>query len=56
MLFIFYLNEKNPNEYTGMESYIKENIDEESISWLPIGRCIVSEDWEKKHKNLSQHN
>lgn len=50
MEYIFYLNEKDENEYTGIESYIKELIDKENISWLPIERCMVIEDWEMKHK------
>lgn len=53
--YMFYLEEKDPNEYSGLESYIKEQIDKESIFWLPIERCIMIEEWEAKHKALIQN-
>ena len=53
--YMFYLEEKDPNEYSGLESYIKEQIDKESILWLPIERCIMIEEWELKHKSLVQN-
>jgi hypothetical protein len=34
--FIFYLKEKHPSEFTGIESYVKELLDKESISWFPL--------------------
>jgi hypothetical protein len=34
--FIFYLKEKDPNELTGIESYVKELVDKESIGWFPL--------------------
>ena len=36
--YIFYLKEKNSSEYSGMESYVQEQIELEHISWLPIER------------------
>jgi hypothetical protein len=49
--YMFYLEEKDPNEYSGLESYVKEHVDKESISWFPIGRSLKIEDWEMKHKS-----
>ncbi len=34
--FMFYLKDKNIAEMTGLESYVKELIDKESINWFPI--------------------
>ena len=51
MFYIFYLEEKDHNEYTSIESYVKDEIDKESIRWFPQGRCLKKEDWEMKHKN-----
>lgn len=36
--FIFYLKDKDPNELTGLESFVKELISKESISWFPVDR------------------
>ena len=47
--YMFYLEEKDPNEYSGLESYVKKNIDKESIAWFPIGRSLKIEEWENKH-------
>ena len=50
LFYMLYLEEKDPNEYSGFESYVKENIDKESIIWFPIGRSLKIEEWESKHK------
>ena len=52
LFYMFYLEDKDPNEYSGLESYVKAEIDKESISWFPIERCLRIEDWDTKHKNL----
>ena len=44
------MEEKDPNEYSGLESYVKKLIDEESTSWFPIGRSLKIEEWENKIK------
>jgi len=48
--YTFYLEDKESSEYSGLESYIKEQIDNESISWFPNGRSLKIEEWESKHK------
>ena len=48
--YTFYLEDKESSEYSGLESYIKEQIDNESISWFPEGRSLKIEEWESKHK------
>ena len=50
--YMFYLEEKNHSDYSGIESYVKTEIDKESISWFPIERCLRIEEWDTKHKNL----
>jgi len=49
--YMFYLEEKDLNEYSGVESYVKEHVDKESIIWFPIGRSLKIEDWESRHKS-----
>lgn len=41
--YIFYLMEKNPNDYTGMESYIKNMIDINDNSWIPCEKCLLED-------------
>ena len=48
--YTFYLEDKESSEYSGLESYIKEQIDNESISWFPAGKSLKIEEWESKHK------
>ena len=50
--YMFYLEEKKHSDYSGIESYVKTEIDKESISWFPIERCLRIEEWDTKHKNL----
>lgn len=56
MFYISYLKTKDPNEYTGIETYVKENIDKESVSWFPKKKCLTIEDWENKHQLQNQKN
>jgi hypothetical protein len=48
--YTFYLEDKDSSEYSGLESYIKNEIDQESISWFPQERSLKIEEWESKHK------
>ena len=51
LFYMLYLEDKDPNEYSGLESYVKENVDIESIDWFPRERCLKIEEWENKHKS-----
>ena len=51
LFYMLYLEEKDPNEYSGLESYVKENIEKESINWFPMQRSLKIEEWENKHKS-----
>ena len=48
--YTFYLEDKESSEYSGLESYIKDQIDNESISWFPNGKSLKIEEWDNKHK------
>ena len=48
--YTFYLEDKASSEYSGLESYIKNQIDKESISWFPNGKLKV-EEWKSKLKS-----
>jgi hypothetical protein len=51
LFYMLYLEDKDPNEYSGLESYVKENVDIESIDWFPVGRSLKIEEWENRHKS-----
>ena len=48
--YTFYLEDKDSSEYSGLESYIKNQIDKESILWFPKERSLKIEEWDNKHK------
>eukprot|EP00966_Prymnesium_polylepis_P251396 5812294-Prymnesium_polylepis.1 len=43
VFFRFYLEEKDPIDFTGLETYCSDNIKEQKINWLPIKKAIVIE-------------
>lgn len=38
--FIAFLKDKDPGEYTGIESYIREKLDNSDLTWFPKGRAL----------------
>jgi hypothetical protein len=50
--YIFYLSEKQSSELSGIESYVKNLIDMENISWIPAKRCQMIDMWKLQHNNL----
>ena len=51
--YTFYLEDKESSEYSGLESYIKDQIDNESISWFPKERALKIEEWNSTHVNIN---
>ena len=43
-------NLSSPDEYSGIESYVKKQIDMESVLWFPMGRSLKIEEWENNQK------
>ena len=43
VFFRFYLQEKDPIEFTGLETYCYDAIKEQKITWLPLKKAIVIE-------------
>ena len=41
--FIFYLKDKKESDFAGVETYVKNTLDKESINWLPVGRFLKKE-------------
>jgi len=41
IFYIAYLKDKERTEYTGLESYIAEQIDSSDTSWMPNHRALV---------------
>ncbi|EGR33066.1 hypothetical protein IMG5_062440 [Ichthyophthirius multifiliis] len=52
LYYIIYVSNKNNNECDGLESYIKEQIQENNINFIPIQRSIQ----EELQKNLQKQN
>jgi len=52
VFFRFYLEEKNPIDFTGLETYCHELIREQKINWLPIKKAIVIEGRNKEKKDI----
>lgn len=52
VFFRFYLEGKDPIDYTGLETYCAERIKSQQINWLPINRAIAIEGRNKEKKDL----
>jgi len=52
MYFIVYLHEKEADSYTGMETYAYRCLEENSNSWLPVGKCLKLQDEEIDNRKL----
>jgi len=44
MFYIAYIVDKDKTDYTGLESYIAEQIEKQEISWFPTFRALVLKD------------
>jgi len=40
IFFVVHLNTKDPNQFTGPESYVKSMIDNGDVSWFPVNQAI----------------
>ena len=38
LFYIAYLKDKDPTEYTGIESYVADKVDKDEIGWFPTGK------------------
>jgi len=52
VFFRFYLEGKDPIEYTGLETYCAQLIKDQTIHWLPIKKAIVIEGRNKEKKDV----
>ena len=39
-----YILDKDPTEYTGVESYISDQIKQDNLNWFPIGKAYELKD------------
>jgi len=46
MAFIFHLEEKNPQDYTGPESMIASKIRHADVSWMPLGQSKILDQYD----------
>lgn len=40
MFYVYFLISKNPTEFSGIESHIKESIDKSGIDWFPLNQAL----------------
>ncbi len=53
MFYIAYIKDKESTDYTGLESYIAEQIENEEISWFPTHRALVLKGQQEAEDGLS---
>jgi len=53
MFYIAYIKDKESTDYTGLESYIAEQIENEEISWFPTHRALVLKGQQETEDGLS---
>ena len=39
LFFIYYLNWKQPDEYSGIESYVAEKLEQNDLQWFPFNKA-----------------
>lgn len=44
LFYIAYIREKEPTEYTGIESYVADQLDRNEIQWFPYYRALCLKD------------
>ena len=52
MFFKLYLEEKDPTDFTGLETYCWELIQQNKITWFPIKKAIIIEGRNKEKKDV----
>lgn len=43
LFYLDYLFKRNPTEYTGLESYVRQHLDASKYDWIPIGRAMQTD-------------
>eukprot|EP00746_Dinoflagellata_sp_MGD_P004218 gnl/MRDRNA2_/MRDRNA2_108130_c0_seq1.p1 gnl/MRDRNA2_/MRDRNA2_108130_c0~~gnl/MRDRNA2_/MRDRNA2_108130_c0_seq1.p1 ORF type:complete len:472 (+),score=67.05 gnl/MRDRNA2_/MRDRNA2_108130_c0_seq1:190-1416(+) len=52
--FIFYLQLKDPVEYTGPEARIHHLLEDEDVSWMPLNACRLMERWRGEESEIAK--
>ncbi|CAD8111133.1 unnamed protein product [Paramecium sonneborni] len=54
LFYIAYLREKDPTEYTGIESYVAGKLDSGDITWFPLNKalCLKKDFGNQEEKNI----
>ena len=53
--YLIHLETKDPTEFTGVESYVKDKTDKEDISWFPLHKAMVVDNPEEDYKNEEEN-
>lgn len=60
LAFLYHLKSKEENDMTGIESDVFKRLQEEDISWIPVGRSlslseiVQGDGWEESSKQLGE--
>mmetsp|Transcript_22209 Transcript_22209/g.19037 ORF Transcript_22209/g.19037 Transcript_22209/m.19037 type:complete len:420 (-) Transcript_22209:169-1428(-) len=55
LFFIAYLKNKEETDYTGIESYISDKLNDNNFSWFPLHKAMVLEDIEDEEEKQLEH-
>jgi inositol 1,4,5-triphosphate receptor type 3 len=52
--FLYNIKRKDPTEYNGVETFVREKLDNQEIGWIPVMRAMVVPDEEDFSNNLDK--
>ena len=52
--FLYSVKRKEPTEYNGIESYVREKLDNLEVSWIPVMRASVIPDEDETNNQLDK--
>jgi hypothetical protein len=52
--FLFYLETKDHTEFSGIETYIFNKLEDEDVTWLPLRTCRVMEQFDAKNESKGE--
>lgn len=57
LFYIAYVREKEPTEYTGIESYVADQLERNEIQWFPYYRalCLKDDSAEMENKKAKEN-
>jgi len=54
VFFLYNIKRKEPTEYNGIESFVREKLDNQEVSWIPLLRSSVVPDEDESNNQLDK--